>query len=365
MEPSTIDRYKEDLLIERIATIFGFERLSKILPRDIPPSYLLVFTALFLQIGVLDTYNYAIADKNSIVTDPGRIFMAIGAVLAVVGVRWMRDQYAHAVSALEIPQRDNERATDFEDSFRTIVSFRTKLAVYLVALVFYVLNFVFLLGVSTAVEIEGLPRVLVVNLGISPLVMVPLIVEFGLMYLGIHTLLPRRIAKADLNLFFYDPQNMGGFSAVGQLFKQSYYLYTAGLLVYFGMVYWPLILTDIFKIQHEYPSPDVLLAVYFSILWFVGVLSIAYSMYRTHTLMSEKKDQAIRKLEAEIKDNLDAPFDIHADHLDDPNQREEINHKIAQIRETKRYPSTFTMWSQIAISVLLPQALQIALQVAP
>jgi hypothetical protein len=38
---------------------------------------------------------------------------------------------------------------------------------------------------------------------------------------------------------------------------------------------------------------------------------------------------------------------------------------MAQIRETKRYPSTFTMWSQIAISVLLPQALQVALQIAP
>ncbi|WP_436934783.1 hypothetical protein [Halovenus marina] len=85
----------------------------------------------------------------------------------------MRNQYAHAVSALEIPQRDNERATELEDSFMTIVSFRTKLAVYLVAVVFYYLNFVFLLGFSaavefllgfsTAVEIEGIHRVLVLT----------------------------------------------------------------------------------------------------------------------------------------------------------------------------------------------------------
>lgn len=365
MGSSTVDRYSEELLIERIAAVLGFERLSKLLPGEIPASYLLVATSLFLQLGVLDSYNYFVVNKNSIADDPGRVFMAIGMVLAVVGIHWMRDRYARAVSGLEIQQRDNSRAKAVEDSFRSIVSFRTKLAVYLVAVLLYFFNFFVLIGFSTAVGIEGVHRVVVVSLLISPLVQVPLIVEFGLLYLGIHVLLPRRIAKADLDLFFYDPQKMGGFSPVGQLFKRSYYLYTGGLLVYFGMVYWPLILTDFFNIQHEYPTPDVLIAVYFTLLWFVGVLSIAHSMYRTHALMSRKKDQAIAEIEAEIKDILDDPFDINADHIEDPDKREEINHRVAQIRDTKRYPSTFTMWSQILISVLLPQALQVAIQIAP
>jgi hypothetical protein len=318
MAATSTERYREDLLIERIAAGLGFSRLSKRLPSRIPPSYLLVATALFLQLGVLDSYNYLVAGKNSVVDDPGRIFMAVGFVLAVVGVRWMRERYANAVSSLELAERDNDQAAQLEARFRTIVSFRTKVVVYLVAIVLYFLNFFFLIGFSTAVEIEGLHRVIVVSFVISPLVQLPLLVEFALLYLGIHVVLPRRLASADLDLFFYDPENMGGFSAVGQLFKKSYYLYTAGLLVYFGMVYWPLILTDFFNIQHEYPTPDVLIAVYFSALWVVGVFSITYSMYRTHTLMSRKKDEAIEQLEGEIKELLDDPFDINADHIEIP-----------------------------------------------
>lgn len=369
MGPSTADQHKDKLLVDGIATLLGFQRLSeplsRMLSREIPPSYLLVITALIIQLVILDGYNYFITGKNSFVDDPGRLILSFGAILAVVGIHWMQRTYADAVAELELSQRDNKQAQEVKHTFTSLVPFRVKIYVYVVAVMASLFNLFVLFGFSTVVEIEGLPRAVINNFVLRPVVFIPLVVEFALLYFSIHFLLPRRIDRADLDLFFYDPQNMGGFAPVGQLLKKSYYLYTGGLLVYFGLAYWPLILSDFLSLNHEYPPPEPYLAVYFTAFWLFGVISIAYSMYRMHTVMSRKKDKAIREIEAEIKSLLDDPFDINADHIDNQEKREEIQHRITRIRQTKRYPSSFTMWSQIGISVLLPQALQLALQVVP
>lgn len=219
-----------------------------------------------------------------------------------------------------------------------------------------------MIGFSTVVEVEGIVRALVSNFVAIP-VYVLLIIEFGLLYLSIHLLLPRKIAQADLNMFFYDPQNMGGFGSTGQLLKRSYYIYTAGVLVYFGLVYWPEILGEIVNLERLYPEPTAIVAVFFTILWLIGVCSIGYSMYRMHALMSKKKQEAIKDVEEDIKNKLEDPFDITTEHIEDQKLRAEFEHKLAQIRNTRQYPSTFTMWSQILISVLLPQAMQVTLQI--
>lgn len=100
----------------------------------------------------------------------------------------------------------------------------------------------------------------------------------------------------------------------------------------------------------------------FTVLWLVGIISIGYSMYRVHTLMSEKKAREINKIEAQIRSMLDDPYDIRNSNLAGNEELEEIQHRLEQVRSTREYPSTFTMWTQIGISVLLPQALQLVVQ---
>jgi hypothetical protein len=191
-------------------------------------------------------------------------------------------------------------------------------------------------------------------------VYVPLIVEFGLLYIGVHFFLPRRMLKADLDLFFYDPRKMGGFAKVGELLKRSYYLYTAGVILYFTLIYGVVLLND--YITSPYPEPSNTLAIMFTVLWLVGLFSIGYSMYRVHTLMSKKKAREIDEIETQIRGMLDDPYDIHNSNLAGNEQLEEIQHRLEQVRATREYPSTFTMWTQIGISVLLPQALQLLVQ---
>jgi len=36
--------------------------------------------------------------------------------------------------------------------------------------------------------------------------------------------------------------------------------------------------------------------------------------------------------------------------------------QLSEVRATRTYPTTFTMWSQIGISVLLPQVLQLVVR---
>lgn len=353
------------LLIERIAERLGFGYLSNRLPGDIPSSYLFVTSALVFQMGILDSYNYFVTGKHSIADDPGRVLIFIGTFLAVVGVRWMQNKYMKAVADLRLSQRDDDKIQKFEEQFKCIIPLRVKLLTYGIALAALYTNLFVNLGFSTAVEINGIVRVVTVKFLILPLVQIPLIVEFGLIYFGIHFLLPKQIARADLDLFFYDPRNMGGFASLGQLFKKSYYLYTGGLLLYFVIIYWPLLLSDVFIINHPYPEPGAIVALFFSIFWLLGIISIGYSMYKTHSVMSRKKEQAITEIEEEIRELVDTPYDINTDHIENKETREEIQHRLTEIRETREYPSTFTMWSQIAVSVLLPQALQLAIQVVP
>lgn len=355
--------YREELLMERIAGLLRFDSLSAFLPGDLYPPYLLVATALVIQYGVVDGYNALVADKSTIVTDPISMVTGIGVVLGIVGVRWMRDGYAEAVADLRLSQRDDLEDPSVVERFRAIVPYRLKLWGYAVGLVLFAANFVFLLGPATVLEIQGVVGILLEPGLVIPFVYLPLIVEFALLYVGIHVVLPRRIADADLELFFYDPRKMGGFAQVGQLLKRTYYLYTAGLLLYFALIYGPVVLSGI--IPTMYPAPEAPIAVLFTLLWILGVASIAYSMFRLHTVMSAKKEREIVEIEAEIRDILDDPYDINEAHIDDPDTRAEIQHRLEQVRSTREYPSTFTMWSQIAISVLLPQALQLGVQVVP
>lgn len=231
--------------------------------------------------------------------------------------------------------------------------------VYGIAVVGTYVNLVMNVGLRDIAAAEG-AATLVSWLIIWEVAYYPFVIEFALMYFGVHILLPRRIANADISMFFFDPRNMGGFAPVGQLLKYSYYFYTVGLLLYFILVYGSVL----FSFGGTVPSkPGLLEALFFSAVWIVGVASIAYSMLRMNRVMSGKKEQRLRELEAEMEEVIENPYDINNSEITDEQQLNDINRRRQEIRDTRVYPATFTMWSQIAISVLLPQALNTAVQV--
>lgn len=94
---------------------------------------------LIIDVGILEIYNHLIG-KNTIVEDPGRIFITIGVVLAVVGVRWMQETYAQSIAGLQLPERDLENDAELKKSFENLLPLRAEVTLYLVTLVILFLN---------------------------------------------------------------------------------------------------------------------------------------------------------------------------------------------------------------------------------
>lgn len=85
-------------------------------------------------------------------------------------------------------------------------------------------------------------------------------------------------------------------------------------------------------------------------------------MWRMHQLMMARKAERIRELQADLKEVIQNPYDIRSSQITDTEAMEVNERQLNQVRATRTYPTTFTMWSQIAISVLLPQVMQLAVQ---
>jgi hypothetical protein len=347
--PRDFDAVDERSLIEFFATLFGFGKLSAALPaRDIYPPYLFVGFFAVLDLAVLQVYVHLTGGTHILIEGPNVVAGYAAVVLGVYGVQYMSRGYEDALSAIRIGDRID---LDENDQFLRTVSWRTKVVVYVVALVLLYANTILNVGVPN--------QVTAINLVFTwEFVFLPVIVEFALTYYSIHFLLPRQIKNADLSMFFYDPRNMGGLAAIGELLKRSYYLYTGGLLLFFFLVY-----GTVFLSTGGY-VPGLFEFVFFSSAWLVGLLSIGYSMYSIHQFMSGEKEKRIRELEDELHTALENPYDINNSRIVDQEQLDDARRRLEQVRDTRVYPATFTMWSQIAVSVLLPQLLQLTVQTA-
>lgn len=270
----------------------------------------------------------------------------------------MRDGYAEALEQLRLEDRPGDHDPEL---FSRLISFRLQVYVYILFLLAAYYEVFVNLGFTTLIQAGGLLPEGFRHFIAYPLVYVPIIIDVGVMFVGIQFVLPRRLQNADFEMFFFDPRDMGGFASVGQLLKRSYYVYTAGLLAYFAFSYIPVFIADYVQTPYE---PSSLVAVFFTIAWIGGVLSMGYSMWTVHQLMSEKKEVQLQELEDELRQKIDQPYDIGATTLPDEESLNQISRRIEEVKATREYPTTFAMWSQILISVVLPQVLNMAVQVA-
>jgi len=349
-------QFEQELLVEKMANLFRFDKLSEKLPGpDIYPSYLYLGFFVFISNGVVQIYRHFFTEYSHGLGNPAVLMGPIALSVAAVGIRYMSKEYTDAVENLPV---DKNEGTDME-LFGEMFSIRTKIVIYIIA-VLTVYAAIIRIGVGNMLESTPKVEFIVNFLVIFQIGFVPFIIEFGLIYLSVHFLIPRRIKKADLNLFYYDPRNMGGFAPVGQLLKRSYYLYTIGLLLFFVVVYVPFLIPT----MEPAFSLGLIPFLFFSGAWLLGVISIGYSMMTMHRIMATKKEERIQEIEDEIREIIDNPHDINSSKVTDREQLEDLNRRLEQVKGTRVYPATFTMWSQIAISVLLPQALQLVVQAA-
>jgi len=334
-------------LVDYIATIFGFAKLSQALPgKNIRASYLFVGFFSFLDLAILQVYTHLTGGTHIFFKSPNVAIAYATVILGVFGIEYMSTSLEETISAIRV----HERIENYENSETAwLISWKTKFLIYIIGVLILYAHAIFNVGIPS--------QVTAINLLFTwEFVLLPIIVEFTLTYVSIHIRLPRQIKNTDMNMFFYDPRNMGGFAAVGTLLKRSYYLYTVALLMFFIYTY-----GRVFLSVGGY-EPGLFDLIFFSLAWFVGLLSIAHSMYTIHQFMSNRKEARIREIEDELHDALDNPYDINNSSVDKPEKLKDAQRRLEQVKGTRVYPATFTMWSQIIISVVLPQLLQLTVQ---
>lgn len=299
MLPMTEEKkYRDRLLIEIIAEKLGFEWLSEALPGpSVYPPYILVAVGLLIEYGLFDVYNYIVSGKSSWLTQPNSLAIPAMTILAVVGLRYIHNSYSDVILDLGITDDDFDIDPSMRSRFEGLVSFRIRLLGYIAILIIYYTFLVFAIGIPQLLDIGGIGLVLYAQTVSFPFIIIPILFEIGISYAAVHLVVPRRIAKADFGLFYYDPRNLGGFEPVGELLKRSYYIYTAILLLWFLQTHTPVLLSQV----TPYPPPGPIIQLALSAAWMVGVVTITYSMYLMHSIMKEKKKEKIRSLEQELK----------------------------------------------------------------
>jgi hypothetical protein len=341
-------------LLEQLSRACRFDDLADWLPKIDPhPTYLYVSLFIVFDLAVVNTYTHVTGGTHAVLRNPFYVALSVGILLAVVGVKYMHEGHTDAITVLtERKICDANRVDDYA------VSVRTKLLFYAVGLLGFFTYQVFVIGVPTILQNQGFSGI-AFTLLIVPGCYLPVAIDFVGEYVTLHILIPQWLGQQETGLFFFDPQNMGGFQPLGELLKNSYYLYTAGLLLYLVFFYGAFI----FPIQGDIANPPgAFEAALFTALWLLGLATISYSMYKIHQIMKSERKDRLRDIESEIREIIDNPHDISNAEITDQDRLDALEYRLGQIRATSEYPTTFTMWTQIGISVLLPQLLQLMVQ---
>lgn len=347
----------EELLIERLASLFGFGILAEKFPdRNLDPVYLYVGTFIFVNIAFGTAYRYVQTGVIGFIENPFGLSLSLGVAIATIGIKYMHD--AQQTAEEQILAKD--QVLSGFSNYRSTVSLRTKFLLYGLIVCAYFVYEVFVIGISTLLQTQGPVLAVFYNVIILPFCYIAIGVEFVLVYSSVHFLLPRKLAHSDLKLFFLDARDMGGFQPVGELFKKSYYVYTAGLIVYLAFFYGPVVLGG--GPTNGAVQTGPVITVLFTVLWLLGIGTLSYSMYQTHKIMASEKEVRLSDIETKLEKVVSDPYESDQPEITDPEKLEAIQFQLEQIRNTSEYPTTFTMWTQIGISVLLPQALQMGLQ---
>jgi hypothetical protein len=347
----------DPLLIERLGSWLGFSLLAKRLPAStLSPPYLYVSTFMAANVVFGTGYRYLQTGTIGFIENPFGLALPLGVAIATIGIMYMRAAQQTAEEQILTKATVQHGFAEYRSTF----SLRTKLVVYGTVVAGYFAYEVFVIGIGTLLQTQGPVLAVFYNLLVLPLCYIAVGVEFVLVYSGVHFLLPRKLKHADLNLFFLDARNMGGFQPVGELFKKSYYVYTAGLLVYLAFFYGPVVMAGGPTGGAVQTGPVI--AALFTALWLLGVGTLSYSMYQTHRIMVAEKNERLDEVEAKLREVVSDPYEDAEPEISDPEKLEAIQFQLNQIRNTSEYPTTFTMWTQIGVSVILPQALQLGLQ---
>jgi hypothetical protein len=298
---------------------------------------------------------YLFTDKRYI--NPFSLAIAVFLIIAVVGIRVMTKKSQQALEDLRLRERSENDEVKYSEF---MISFNKRVAIYLIFVAVFYVYIIGIIGFNTYIEDFGIVSTLVLSMIIYPFGYIPIVVEFVTVFASVNFILPKKVSAVRPKVAFLDPRDSGGFHMLGDLFNKSYYFYTLCLLLYIGYIYGPAFAPTV---TASVPRVGSLETAFFMFAWVFGLVALGSSILVVHRLMSKEKEAHLRELEEQFKNSVDDEYDILSADLYDNPEFEKAQKRKEEVQSMSEYPMSAGVSKQIVFTILLPQALQSALQI--
>jgi len=339
--------FTEDLWLDRVARKVGFGKLSALLPGEVPPSYLYAVVLIVTIDTVLNGRAYLLGEPVVYFQNPYFVFQPMTLLAAVYGSRALRTRYHRVMKEMDIEDRAStpEQLIDIVPNWLPWVFF-----VFLCGV-----NYVRVLslgGPLTVYREQGLS--VFVGWMVANPIWASIAAQFLAVYLAIVLLAPWRLWNSDVGIDFLDPEGLGGLRPLGELIKHAYYYLVAGLIAFALLLYTP-------GISAPELERTAATNVSFTVAWIAAVATVAVGVFILHRFMRQHKRHELRRLKKAKQRQMENPWDI-AKYTVSPDKRdivEEVDSRIEKVSATNEYPATFSIWSQLLLSIIIPKAAQL------
>jgi len=344
-----VEPFDEDLWLDRLARRVGFGGLSRRLPGDIPPSYLFAVILVGTIVPTVNIYAYFAGDPVVYIENPLFVLQPLCLVGGVFGARSLRRRYHRVTQEMKIEER-----TDDPGPLIDVVPTWLPWLLFGAALL-QISARVWALGGFSAIYRDG-GLTMVVGWGILNPLWSALAVQFVAVYLAIEIIAPWRLYRSDIGVDFLDPEGLGGLRPIGELVKHAYYYMVAGLIAFALVVYGPIVSAASW-------GPTATTSIVFTVIWLGTVATVAFAVFILHQFMREEKRRELHRLDHVLRETIDNPWDIKHYDVNEETRAlvDELRRRTETVSATREYPATFSIWSQLLISIVLPKAVQLVL----
>ena len=332
-----------DLWLDQFATYLGFGVLTDRFAPNVPPSYVYA-TVLVVAWTVLSAAADVLVFGTPpiYVTNPYFLLQPIVLIGGVYGAHSLHRSYLEAVDEMKLTERANE-----SERFRDIVPGWLPWALFAAAAGLQLFRAYVNLADFTTMGV-------VANTVVFPFLYAPILVQFFVVYVGIEFVAPWRLYRSDVGIHFLDPHGVGGLRPIGELIKKAYYFIVVGLVVYALITYAP----GVSGWEISATAGTI-----FTGVWILTILTVAFAVFVLHRFLHREKRRKLQALEAQLRDCLEDPWKVKEYRVkeDADGDVDDIRRRIEEVSSTSEYPATFSIWSQLALSVVIPKAVQLFL----
>lgn len=323
--------------------------MSHRLPGDIPPSYLFAVILVGTIVPTVNTHGYLAGNRLVYTENPLFVLQPIAIVGSVFCARALRRRYHRVTQEMKIENR-----TDNPGPLLNIVPNWLPWILFIAAFLQIAVRVWALGGFSAIYAENGLTGVIGWAV-LNPLWSV-LAAQFVAVYLAIELIAPWRLYKSDIGIDFLDPEGLGGLRPIGELVKHAYYYMAGGLVAFALVVYGPIVSAASY-------GPTTTTSIVFTGIWLGTVATVAFAVFILHLFMRQEKRLELHRLNERLRETIDNPWDIKTYDVDEDKEAQvnELQQRIDMVSATQEYPATFSIWSQLLLSIVLPKLFQLVL----